>query len=1034
MDVISHYRQDPPKRGYLLGVGLLIAMLSASVMSVLTPVLIDLYAHQALTEAIGSPGSGAAMRSHQIVNPGKEPNSMKSWSGASGGMASRFTIALYFLFLATCPRLEAVPVVWTSSSLVRIPQTGAPGTQRDVRIQAARNEWESFQIVVQASGESLTNVNVTVSDLRHASGNIIPSASIDLYREHYVYVSQASPDWGGANRPLGAGWYADGLIPFRKRGSTADLTGAALDAVPFTLSSGRNQPIWVDVFVPANAAPGIYTGTYEVTSSQGNVKGNIELTVWDFTLPTTPSAHSSFLFWTAGSAEANAELLRHRLFPARTSTSEQPTLKSELGLGATNLGFWSGADIANCSMSASPTVSQFQNAKNAQAPGLMVYNYTADEIGACTNLHETIRSWARNMHQAGVKNLITMPPTPALYDDGAGKPGVDIWVILPMQYDVNRVNEVLGRNHEVWSYNTLVQDAYSPKWLIDFAPINFRIQGGFMNQSMGLTGLLYWRIDRWSSDPWNNINNTGTFSSGNFPGEGVLVYPGQQVGLTGVVPSMRLKWLRDSVEDYEYVEMLKKAGKASMALATARSVASDFRNWTRDVQVLESARRQLGEELAATLGKPSPEPLAAPANPSPGTGTTGTSLTPTLSWGPVPNATSYEVYFGAQNPPPLVTTVSATSFVPGSLTAATAYFWKVVAKNSETQTSSPVWSFSTLAAPAAPQLASPSDGATLPTSSGTLQWSAASGATSYDLYFGTQNPPPLLRNQSSLQYATGTLTEGAMYFWRVVAKNEAGAAASPVWSFRTPVPGPGVPALLSPGDGATLSSTNSATLQWSAAANATQYEVYAGAQNPPALVATVTGLSHSLSDLAPGSLIYWRVVARNASGAASSPQWSFRTATGGTAPANAAPVAVLVTPSSGAGTHPSFSAVFSDANGAADLATAGILINTSVSGVRSCWIVYEASSGLLWLAQDNGTSWSSAAIPWTRTAPRTLSNSQCSVNITGVQVLRSGNNLALTLPLAFPAGFAGVKNVYMVGQDRSGQSTGYQLKGTWTVP
>ena len=156
---------------------------------------------------------------------------------------------------------------------------------------------------------------------------------------------------------------------------------------------------------------------------------------------------------------------------------------------------------------------------------------------------------------------------------------------------------MLKKGDAVWSYNTLVQDAYSPKWLIDFDPVNFRIQPGFINQSLNLTGLLYWRIDRFPSDPWNNVNNSGTYSSANYPGEGMLVYPGQQVGVPGVVASMRLKWLRDGVEDYEYVQILKKLGKAELAMQIARSVGADWTNWTRDPGALVSARQKLGEAI-----------------------------------------------------------------------------------------------------------------------------------------------------------------------------------------------------------------------------------------------------------------------------------------------------------------------------------------------------------------------------------------------------------------------------------------------------
>ncbi len=82
--------------------------------------------------------------------------------------------------------------------------------------------------------------------------------------------------------------------------------------------------------------------------------------------------------------------------------------------------------------------------------------------------------------------------------------------------------------------------------------------------------MLYWRVDQWTSDPWNNVNNAGPYSSANYPGEGMLVYPGEQVGVKGVVASMRMKWLRDGVEDYDYVEILKELGEGDAAMQIAQ--------------------------------------------------------------------------------------------------------------------------------------------------------------------------------------------------------------------------------------------------------------------------------------------------------------------------------------------------------------------------------------------------------------------------------------------------------------------------------
>jgi hypothetical protein len=258
-------------------------------------------------------------------------------------------------------------------------------------------------------------------------------------------------------------------------------------------------------------------------------------------------------------------------------------------------------------MGPTPSVTQFQQAANANPPGLYLVNYTADEISSCTNLYPNIQAWARNMHQAHVNNLIVMNPVAPLFTDGSGsgQPAVDVWVVLPAGYvsSGRLIAEAESAGSEVWSYNALSQDGYSPKWLIDFDPIGIRLQAGYISQTLTLSGLLYWRVDDWGPNPWSQVNNLGTFAAANYPGEGVLVYPGEPAGLTGVAPSIRLKQLRDGVQDYEYVQMLKRCGHGRFALDTIRAVAPDWVNWTRDPSALAATRQKLGDELQRLSNK-----------------------------------------------------------------------------------------------------------------------------------------------------------------------------------------------------------------------------------------------------------------------------------------------------------------------------------------------------------------------------------------------------------------------------------------------
>jgi hypothetical protein len=113
---------------------------------------------------------------------------------------------------------------------------------------------------------------------------------------------------------------------------------------------------------------------------------------------------------------------------------------------------------------------------------------------------------------------------------------------------------------------------------------------------MGLTGILYWSVDRWTSSPWTDVY-AYKIEGNSYPGEGMLVYPGQLVGIAGIVPSMRLKWIREGVQDFEYVAILKRLGREDLARKFVREVSSDWRHWNHDFPSLESVRRRIGDEI-----------------------------------------------------------------------------------------------------------------------------------------------------------------------------------------------------------------------------------------------------------------------------------------------------------------------------------------------------------------------------------------------------------------------------------------------------
>lgn len=510
-------------------------------------------------------------------------------------IAIAFVFALLLGFLAIRDSSSATQNIWVTDSMERIERDRRPEDTTNIHLFAARGEYEGFQIAINTAKDDLTVTDVRVSDF-HGSGNhSIARNNITLYREHYVNITKPSPTWGGATiKPLGKGWYPDGLIPFVDPQTGAELANAKLDAIPFKLEAGVNLPIWVDVFVPRNVQPGDYRGTYTVTSNQGDFSGEILLTVWNFELPLKPSLKSAFLSWKQQDKNTYIELLKHKVMPVgKIDPVDQRELIDQWGLTSLRLPFWSGADFQNCAMKSAPSAAEIREQGKLHELDLLLYVYPTDEIDHCEN-SEPFKEWAINIHQAGVKHLAVMSPIPEFYDL------VDIWVVNPRRYKEakKRILEVIRQGKEVWFYTHHAPGGSVPNWQIDFKPINFRIPQGFINQSLGLTGLLYWRVDGWTNDPWNDVDTAPhPTEPKNYPGEGMLIYPGEQVGVKGSVPSMRLKWIREGVEDYEYIEILKRWGYEEWAMKTVSQVATDMHHWNSDPAVLNAARKKLGEKI-----------------------------------------------------------------------------------------------------------------------------------------------------------------------------------------------------------------------------------------------------------------------------------------------------------------------------------------------------------------------------------------------------------------------------------------------------
>ena len=275
--------------------------------------------------------------------------------------------------------------------------------------------------------------------------------------------------------------------------------------------------------------------------------------------------------------------------------------------------------------------------------------------------------------------------------------------------------------------------------------------------------------------------------------------------------------------------------------------------------------------------------IAAPQAPtliSPVFGTTGLSLTPTLTWSTVSGAATYHVQVSISNTFTTVliedsTLTSASKSISG-LSNSTIYYWRVQAKNTggASAWTSPISFTTIIAAPQSPILTSPADGTTGLSLTPTLTWSTVSGAATYHVQVSTSNTFATIAIEDSILTSASKslsgLANGVTYYWRVQSKNAGGMSVwtSPI-SFTTVVAAPQTPTLTSPVDGATGLSL-APTLSWSTVTGASTYHVQVSTSNTFTTImvedSTLTTGSKVLSGLTNGTQYYWRVKAKNAGG------------------------------------------------------------------------------------------------------------------------------------------------------------------------
>ncbi len=544
-----------------------------------------------------------------------------------------------------CTQAPADWHVWTTTETVRVGRESPAGEGCPVRLAAARNEWRGFQVLLR-SDVPVPGVRIEPGDLTGPENAVLRRDAARIYRAHQMHLDVGT----FRNDDFQPGWYPDPLIPDRHPITREPLAGARLAAMPFNLPAQQTHGFWIDVSIPEETPAGEYRGAYRVTAEgQAPVEIPVAVTVWDFSLPKVSAMKTALGSpanrmrgyyraraeagreaepddWDAVELQCAAMLSEHRInaTPPQALFLPQEQADGSFLLTREQIdALREFVDRYHVNACAVPHPRRWIDDPEEQRPRLHAwlaafdrafeelgrpevtfYIYLRDEPNDM-EAYNYVRHWGRAIRAATsrVKVLVVEQTWPQEERWGDLYGAVDIWCPLFSLFKPKSAAARQNLGEEIWTYTALCQRARTPWWHIDYPLLNYRVPS-WIAWNYDIRGLLYWGgMSYWRGvdDPWTDPktldrrSGTGGASGALFNGEGVLVYPGRAAGYEGIAPSLRLKALRDGIQDYDLLVLAARRGKEEEARALAAGLARSWFDWDPDPAVYDAARQRLAK-------------------------------------------------------------------------------------------------------------------------------------------------------------------------------------------------------------------------------------------------------------------------------------------------------------------------------------------------------------------------------------------------------------------------------------------------------
>ncbi len=218
--------------------------------------------------------------------------------------------------------------VWANTGEDKVTQDELRGSQNPssvtnsvwdgnaIQLFGAKNEVVGFNLILETTTESVNNLSVSLYELTSSTGEKIISKSrsgetvynwvgnnIELFFIKYLQIkglSKFSYEWyderhmpAKMRRPFTGEGYGTGTWQDRPNHDKyyPDISVPLEWNNRFSIEAGKNQSIWVDIYIPKQLTAGIYQGSLLIKESEEvTYTIPVVLNIYNFTLPDMPSA------------------------------------------------------------------------------------------------------------------------------------------------------------------------------------------------------------------------------------------------------------------------------------------------------------------------------------------------------------------------------------------------------------------------------------------------------------------------------------------------------------------------------------------------------------------------------------------------------------------------------------------------------------------------------------------------------------------------------------------------------------------------